>query len=467
MRAFPLSLTTGTVSALLLALTACAHFERQPLLPDRIAENYSGRSLTDEGLRSFLQTHAPELAQPWPRASWDLPALTLVAFFFQPDLEVARAQWQTAKATIETASMRPNPAITLTPGYNFNARSGTSPWLPGISVDIPVETSGKRRIRIGKAEHLAESARLNIIGAAWRVRGALRTALIDFTAAQRRMSLLRDQLAIQQRVVELLQQRVTLGAASAAELSPARLALTRVQLDAAGNEVRLADAANKLARSLGAPVQAVDSLPLDFSLDTIPAVDVAQARRLALQYRADIAAGLAEYAASEADLQAEIAKQYPDLHLGPAYEWDQGESKWSLAVGFEVPLNRNRGAIAEARARREESAARFRALEAGVIADVDQASVAYMASSTQMKRIREVHAALEDEASRQRARLSAGDIDQLEYQSARLEAALSGIALLDSEAQAAQAAGMLEDELQRPITALDALDASARGQPSR
>jgi outer membrane protein TolC len=445
------------LAASLLTLPACTHFEHRPLQPETIAEKYDTLSLNDDGLRAFLRTHAPQLAQPWPRPSWDLQALTLAAFHFNTDLQLARAEWQTAEATVAAAAMRANPSLSLTPTYNVDAQNGTSPWLPGVSVDIPIETAGKRRIRIGKAEHLAEAARLRFIGAAWQVRSELRSALIELTAAQRRFALLQDQLHVQQRIADLLQQRLTLGAASAAELSPARVATTRLQLDLAEAERQQKDAQSNLARALGVPLHTLTGVSLAFALDPARPLDVAQSRRLALQYRADIAAGLAEYAASEADLQAEIARQYPDIHLGPAYEWDQGESKWGLGVGFELPLNRNRGGIAQAEAQREESAARFRALETGVISRIDQANATHSLATDQLTRARMLHQALANDIARQEIRLRAGDIDQLEYQTTKLDAAVSAVSVLDIETRAAQAAGQLEDALQQPLDALDAL----------
>ncbi len=455
---YPMPLRRASIlAASLLTLTACTHFEPRPLQPETIAEKYHTLSLNDDDLRAFLQTAAPQLAEPWPRPSWDLSALTLAAFHFNSDLQLARAEWQTAEATVASAAMRTNPSLTVTPTYNVDAQSGTSPWLPGVSLDIPIETAGKRRLRISKARHLAEAARLNFIGAAWQVRSELRSALIELTAAQRRFALLQEQLSVQQRITDLLQQRFELGAASAADLSPARLATTRLQLDLAEAERQQKDAQSNLARALGVPLHALTGVPLNFALDPAPALDVAQSRRLALQHRADIAAGLAEYAASEADLQTEIAKQYPDIHLGPAYEWDQGESKWSLGLGLELPLNRNRGGIAQAEARRDESAARFRALETGVIAQIDQVNATHRLTRDQLARARTLHEALANDIARQDLRLRAGDIDQLEYQTSKLEAAVSAVAVLDIETRAAQAAGELEDALQQPLAAIDAL----------
>ncbi len=448
-------------------LSACTHFEHRALQPEVIADRFGELSLNDDELRAFLQANAPQLADPWPRSSWNLSALTLAAFHFNTDLQLARAQWQTAEGAVAAAAMRPNPSLTLTPTYNVDAQSGTSPWLPGVSVDIPIETAGKRRIRIGKTEHLAEAARLNYISSAWQVRRQLRAALIELTAARRRLELLQAQLEVQRRVADLVQQRFTLGAASAAELSPARIALARLQVDLTDGERKQKEAQSNLARALGVPLHALTDLSFDFALEPGPGLDGPQLRRLALEYRADIAAGLAEYAASEADLQTEIAKQYPDIHLGPAYEWDQGESKWTLGVGFELPFNRNRGAIAQAEAQREESAARFRALETNVIAQIDEATATRTLAINQLTRVRALHDALANDLARQERRLRGGDIDQLEYQTSKLEAAVSAVTLLDSETQAAQAAGKLEDALQQPLAALDALKAFARVRESK
>ena len=93
-----------------------------------------------------------------------------------------------------------------------------------------------------------------------------------------------------------------------------------------------------------------------------------------MQNRPDILASLSEYAAAQSAVQLEIAKQYPDVHLGPGYEYDQGQNKWALGLSVELPVrNRNQGPIAEAQAKREEAAARFIDLQARVIAEIDRA----------------------------------------------------------------------------------------------
>ena len=95
-------------------------------------------------------------------------------------------------------------------------------------------------------------------------------------------------------------------------------------------------------------------------------------RRQAVTHRADILSALMEYESAQSALQLEIAKQYPDLDIGAGYQLDQTDSKWTLGINLTLPvLNRNAGPIAEAEAARTEAAARFLALQSGVLAEVD------------------------------------------------------------------------------------------------
>src|SRR5207302_4652444 len=130
-----------------------------------------------------------------------------------------------------------------------------------------------------------------------------------------------------------------------------------------------AEARARLAEAIGVPIRALSEMKFSFEslLPGSTAAELAaeQVRRAALQSRPDILSALAEYASAQAALQLEIAKQYPDVHLSPGYEFDQGDSKWSVGITVELPvLNQNQVPIAEAKARRAEAAARFNALQA-------------------------------------------------------------------------------------------------------
>src|SRR5207248_2912341 len=106
------------------------HDAAPPLTAESGAAAYSARSLQDTGLRRFLRDnlgHEPE--------TWDFETLCWVGFYYQPSLEIARAQWAAARGAEHTAGERPNPSVTVTPGYDFTHEAGVSPWMPAVSLD--------------------------------------------------------------------------------------------------------------------------------------------------------------------------------------------------------------------------------------------------------------------------------------------------------------------------------------------
>src|SRR6185369_3721510 len=180
-------------------------------------------------------------------------------------------------------------------------------------------------------------------------------------------------------------------------------------------------------------------------------------RREVLQNRPDILATLSDYAASQSALELEIAKQYPDVHLGGSYQWDQGENKWALGVTMELPvLNRNEGPIAEAEARRTEAAARFTALQAKVIAEIDRSLTNRLAVQEQLRQIENLVATQRQQLQSIQTAFQAGSADQLEVKSAQLEAGLSELAQLDAQVRWQQSLGQLEDAFQRTFPGLAA-----------
>ena len=81
-------------------------------------------------------------------------------------------------------------------------------------------------------------------------------------------------------------------------------------------------------------------------------------------------------------LALEVARQYPGLHLLPGLSWDRGDVIISLGASTVLPvLNRNRGPIMEAMARRRETAARVLQLQAVVLGQLDSALAGYRVAS--------------------------------------------------------------------------------------
>ncbi len=444
------------IAVLATALSACASYRTRPIAPAETLASLEARSLDDPGLLRFLRRNLSAATVDVPRASWDLESLSWVALYFQGELDVSRAQWRVAEAGILTAKARPNPSLDFLTQYATNGAAGgdTFPWTVGPTLNIPIETAGKRGHRIEQAKYSAEAARLNLADTAWHVRSHVRSALLGVYPVA---PILQEQEAAQAEIAQLLEQRFAVGTISRPELTQARITLNQAMLtqDEAGKQ--LAQKRVQFASALGLPVSALNGIHLSMtefelmpSLASLPAREV---QHQALLNRPDVLAALAEYDASQSALQLEIAKQYPDLNIGPGYLWDAGQSKWSLGLSLLLPvLNRNEGPIAEAEARRKLKADQFVALQARAVGEVDQARAGYDFS---VKKLEDADALLAAQRKNERsaaALVTAGETDRLALLSAQAERIAAELARIDALIQAQQTLGALEDAVRRPLT---------------
>lgn len=438
---------------ILLFVTGCSHFQMRPLQPEQGVARLEQRTLADSSLRSFIETNLSRTFDTWPPPDWGLDALTLASFYFHPELDVARAQWQEAKAGQITASERPNPTVGIAPGYNTSTSIPT-PWIFSMTLDVPIEVGGKRSYRMAQAAGLSEAARLHIAEVAWQIRSRVRRRLLDLFAATAQESLLRRQQTVQADYVRLLELQYQAGTISAYDLNQARVESDSERMSLRDAEQQHQQSLVRLAEALGVTVKGLAGINFSFQdisglAEILPDAD---ARRQALLHRADILRVLAEYAASQSALQLELARQYPDIHLGPGYEYDQGDNKWSLGISVTLPVfNQNQGAIAEARARRDAAAARFEALQARVLTEIDLAVTGYR---TALDKQSAANTMLIDMQRQQRAAQSmfdTGEISRSELDERQLQLITAEITRLDALTKAQQVAGQLEDALQSPL----------------
>lgn len=313
-------------------LAGCAHYQPRALSPSETAADFESRSSTNAQLQAFFETNHLDL--PGPTESWNLEALTLLAFYYESSLAEARMQLVAAQAARITAGQRPNPSITVTPGYDTGIPGNPCPWLVPVTTDWPIETAGKRQKRIAQSEDLAEAARWSLVGTVWQVRSRVRAALVNLYATYETQSLWARQILAQSNVVRLLEGQYAAGAASGFEITQARVALESAQLASEDATGQYRVARIRMANALGLPARALDAMDFSFaSLDLFPQeLTQPEVRRGALLNRSDVRGALAEYAASQAALQLAIAGQYPDLHLGPGYAWKPGSPEAKLGI---------------------------------------------------------------------------------------------------------------------------------------
>lgn len=450
----------NTLLAVVLAISyGCATFKPEPLSPSQTASAFEARTLDNLGLKEFLEKNLNHKITPWPRDSWDFDALTLVAFYYHPTLDVARAKWGVAKAGIISAGGRPNPGVGFIPQYNANAVSGISPWILGFSLDIPIETAGKRGYRIAHAQYLSEAARLNIASVAWQVRSQLRTSLLNLYRAEQTETLVQKQQKVQEEIVRLLEQRLSFGEASQPDVTQVRISLAKTLLTLRDAQKQRSEARVQVADALGLPVDALNNIHISFDfIEQIPLtkdIPLKDVRHQALLSRSDILGALSEYAASESALQLEIAKQYPDIHIGPGYEYDQGDNKWSLGFSISLPiLNRNQGPIAEAEARRKEAETRFIALQSRIIGEIDRAFAGYSSALQKLKTADPLLSAEEKQLRSIQEMFDAGETDRLSLLGTQSELYSTALLRLDAFVDVQKSLSLLEDAVQHPFEQL-------------
>ncbi len=449
------SLKIAVLLCTLSGLAGCAFqkYRAAPISPPLTAAALEARTLADSGLRQFLAARSPHLPSSWPLEQWDLPSLTLAAFYYSPALQIARARVTQAEAAIVSARARPNPNLSADGG---GETAPESPWIAGFAGSLPLETAGKRGHRITAAERAAEVARWDLAVAAWNVRAQVRGALLEYLVAGRNLNLLQSAERLRGQQVQLLEQRLAVGMISRPEVDTARMQHTQALLAAPAAEGRLSQAQTSLAAAIGVPTAGLTGVNLLWpSFDQPPGAasfTAAGIQQDAVLNRLDIRRALADYATAEAGLRLQIARQYPDFNLGPDYAFEEGAHLFSVVLGLTLPaFNHNQGPIAEAKARREEMAAQFLSVQAEGIAQSERALARYNAALKQLAQAGELLRQARAQEQAAQAALRAGAGDRVALNGAQLQTAVTTLAQLNALYEAQQALGNLENAVQRPL----------------
>ena len=441
--------------AFLLLMSGCTTYHAKPLTPAAFQAKFQGRSLLSRGLKKFI-AHQPLKVQPGFPQVQNLSTLVAAAWYYSPALRVQLAQLGVDAANMITASQSPNPTVALSPNYMAKVAPGINPWILGFNFNIPIETAGRREDRMMQAAALAQAGRFDLGQIAWYVRQSVRESLINYVLAQKRVRLLRQNAATTALIQSLIQSRFQAGAISrpvytAAVIQAHKAVLTLVAAQGVVRQRRI-----QLADAISLPVRALARVRLSYGhLLKVPPVrtlDMKQLRRAALLNRMDIQSLLAQYQSAEAELQLQIARQYPNIQLGPGYSFNQGANEFTLGFTMALPIfNQNQGAIAAANAQRLVIAAELERKQTLVIGQIRAALSQYRSALQQWR----TAWAIEHQASTQlqatRRAFKAGAQSHLALAEAELTLNTFAQAALQSRFSAVRALGNLENVLEKPL----------------
>ena len=414
---------------LMATLNGCGRFqgyEAAPI-PDASPTSFVQRSLDVEDLRTFLTEQG---ASPH-RGQWTPRQLGLASLYFHAAFSEARAEVTVAEAAEISAGAPPDVSVTADISRAAKVDEGKSTvWSYTLAAGLLFETGGKRNARLARARAATLQARMQLESTAWELASSAVQAAIRVSGADEAVSDAETERTLTADVAALVRDRYSEGRVSLADVAQSeqdvRGALLRaVQARRSRTEARL-----ELARRLAVPFRAVDSVVI-VAPDTearCPARSLGfdSLSSVALRGRADVGAAVTGYALAEADLRLEVARQYPDLTIGPGLAWDQGVIRWLVSLGSPGILQRiHRGPIAEAQARRSLQAARVERLQDSVLVSVDSAVAACQTVSF------EVNAA----AAAERSAAEALRLSEAAYQrgeTGRTEVAFARLALVRS-----------------------------------
>ncbi len=417
--------------ALLLLTAACT---RPPK-----ADLDAARTLND------LRESKPEIP------SGDLAtALTALAWKNHPDLEEANAQFDAAKAGIQTAKAIPNPSF----GFSVTKAEGVpQPWTLTYGLTFPIELGGKRRLRVRQARLRVEEAELQVADTAWKLRSGLRAALVDWRQARETSLAAEREASLRGELLKLQGQRLALGEIGAPEHAASALETQRSEAARLAAQTDLHRAASAVALAAGIPLPALQA-----RLDAEPAPDLALPDSLpprntdALIHRLDVRRVLLAWDQNETALDQELGQRVPNLQIGPGYSFDQGVKKWSLGLGVDLPLfDRRKGPIAEAVARRGVLEAQLRQVETRALSEAGLAETRYAAAR---ERLQAQNEALKNQQARLDVAQHAYDLggaDRGDLLGAELEALQGRILAVDAWAEARRARLAVEDAFQKPL----------------
>ncbi len=461
--------TRSALGAMLaLGLVGCTAVPTAPV-PDlqRQAQALQARGLDDPGLAAAEQRLNLSSAAD---AAWTPDRITVAAWYFDPTLALARTGARRAEADAALAAQRSNPNLQLSPEKIFSGGGVGSPWTIGAALLIPLLHPGESAARRDIAAADTEKARDQAALAVWQSRERALTALREVLLARRAQTLAQTAATAQADYRDSVRRRVLAGASGRDAELAAELDAQHAAADLANRTAQRSAAEHSLAAAIGVPWSALRGVSLAWPrLDTPPAptaLPVAALAEDAAWNRLDLAALLAQYRVSAAQLREATGTRYPATSVAPGYLYDRGDRKFTFGINVELPLFHGAGAgIRAAAAARDEATAAVQARQAQILNALDAARADYAERYDAWQRMHGVATAASQSAARAHTQRRAGQIDRGHQTIADVAAANAELAAVDALGAALNSLGQLEDVLQRPLWPASALAPPSAANP--
>ena len=303
-----------------------------------------------------------------------------------------------ADARIITASLRPNPVLSLGGdhldllGTGYNSANAAGPAEYSLRTDFIFERGGKRASRIETAGAAKSAVEFNLLNAVRSLTLDVQSAAVEVLLAKASLALALDNLQALREIVRINELRLKAGDLAEVELLRVQLAelqfenavrQAQLRLDAARSRLSVLCGRGRAARLIDVKDELrKDSKPVKLE-------DLFEQARTA---RPDLKALQRELARSLSEVRLQVAQGKVDYTVGTEYRRQQGLAGTgnSLGVFFSTNLpvfNKNQGEIARASQEQKQIEARLRQAQLTVESEVELAFLQFSNAGAVLERV--------------------------------------------------------------------------------
>ncbi|MCF6227182.1 MAG: TolC family protein [Planctomycetes bacterium] len=397
-------------AALILSVAGCQSYERQPLNAEEHLGEWRGRSGKSSELQKFVNNLQGEsvVANFNLDDGVSLAEAEIVALFFNAELRIARLEADSEIAGARESGRWEDPEFGISGSWIL--QNVSNPLTLGVGFSFTIPLSGRLGVQEDLAFASANVALQEILLKEWHTLINLRVLWREAAALSCHIGALAEFLSVIEGVetrAKMLRDAGELNAASARLFEITR---QETLLESAVLQRRLERISLEIKALMGFSPSAVISIAPEFgaiSTNALSADLLTNNPQIELLRRS--------YEVSEQQLRLEIHKQYPDLTIGPGYEFDEGQSSIGLGLGIPIPFwNANVEGIARARGARNVALAYFEAIVESQFSELEQAKHDIESANLQLKTLQDIVAPLvEKQVNEARDLANLGEFDAM------------------------------------------------------
>ena len=340
---------------LALVLAGCATYSAMPLSErPNLASNIAD---LDRTIPASAGVPAQTIAVNQPLS---IDQIGMLAILNDPDLASERGQLDNARASLLSATILPNPQVSLGFAALLGGPGATTPaYTASLSQDIMSLVT--YRARSAAAHDDFKSVNASLLWQEWQVAQKARLLALTVYSDEQTIRFSNNELSLLTNELSGVQQQTQTGNLDLTAEAPLTAAVASAQSALATAEIAQLSDWQSLNALLG--LEPDTRFAIAEPSVAPPPANVSDLLASLPERRPDLIGLQLGYASSEASLRAAILMQLPSLVFGPTYSQDTSNVK-SLGptATFDLPIfNRNQGGIAAAKATREQLYAEYQA----------------------------------------------------------------------------------------------------------